>query len=103
MTKTENEIQENKPVQNTHQANKRGIGKTAWVPLQAGCLTFALAAVAILVGLWLDIRLGTAPRWMLILLIASAPFALGGVLLVTRRALRKMKAEKKASEPGEEA
>ncbi|MBW6467076.1 MAG: AtpZ/AtpI family protein [Brevefilum sp.] len=62
----------------------------AWIPLQAGCLTFALAVVAILVGLWLDARLGTAPRWTLILLIGSAPFALAGVFLIVRRALHKM-------------
>jgi uncharacterized membrane-anchored protein len=65
----------------------------AWIPLQAGCLTFALAVVAILVGLWLDARLGTAPRWTLILLIGSAPFALAGVYLIVRRALRRMRAE----------
>jgi F0F1-type ATP synthase assembly protein I len=61
----------------------------AWIPLQAGCLTFALAVVAILVGLWLDARLGTTPRWTLILLIGSAPIALGGVYLIVRRSLRK--------------
>ena len=59
----------------------------AWIPLQAGCLTFTLAVVAILVGLWLDARLGTTPRWTLILLIGSAPFALGGVYFFVRRGL----------------
>lgn len=60
------------------------------IPLQAGCLTFGLAMIAILVGLWLDVRLGTAPRWTLILLIGSAPFALGGVYFIVRRSLRGM-------------
>ena len=74
----------------------------AWIPLQAGCLTFALAVVAILVGLWLDARLGTAPRWTLILLIGSAPFALAGVYLIVRRALRRMRADTDPIEPDEE-
>lgn len=65
--------------------------QVAWIPLQAGCLTFTLAALSILVGLWLDTRLGTAPRWALILLIGSAPFSLTGVYLIVRRALRSMR------------
>lgn len=77
-------------------------GRAALVPLQAGCLTFALAMAAILVGLWLDTRLGTTPRWTLILLVGSAPFALIGVFLLTRRALRKMRTEPKASKPDED-
>ena len=92
MSKMGNEMQDNKP------ANKRIIGRTTWIPLQAGCLTMGLSGIAILVGLLLDTRFGTAPQWTLILLIASAPFALGGVFLLTRRALRKMQDEIKASE-----
>jgi hypothetical protein len=68
----------------------------AWVPLQAGCLTFTMAVIAILVGLWLDATLGTAPRWTLILLIGSAPIALGGVYLMVRRVLRKTRAAQDA-------
>jgi F0F1-type ATP synthase assembly protein I len=75
----------------------------AWIPLQAGCLTFALAVVAILVGLWLDARLGTAPRWTLILLIGSAPFALAGVYLIVRRALRRMREDNEPLNPDEES
>ena len=62
-------------------------GRAALVPFQAGCLTFALATAAILIGLWLDTRLGTTPRWTLILLIGSAPFVLGGVYFFVRRGL----------------
>ena len=76
--------------------------QVAWIPLQAGCLTFALAVAAILVGLWLDARLGTAPRWTLILLIGSAPFALAGVYLIVRRALRRLRADIDPTEPEEE-
>lgn len=81
---------------------RSGLGMV-WVPLQAGCLTFAVAGAAILIGLWLDVRLGTTPRWTLTLLIGSAPFALGGVFLIVRRALRKMRAAQEVTEtPSEE-
>lgn len=76
-------------------------GRAALVPLQAGCLTFFLAMVAILIGLWLDLRLGTSPRWMLILLIGSAPFALGGVYFLVRRSLRRMRVEQETHTPDE--
>ncbi len=72
------------------------------IPLQAGCLTFALATVAILVGLWLDTRLGTTPRWTVILLIASAPFALGGVYFMVRRSLRRLRAEMETDQRDDE-
>jgi F0F1-type ATP synthase assembly protein I len=58
--------------------------------------------VAILVGLWLDLRLGTAPRWTLILLIGSAPFVLGGVYFIVRRSLRRMQAEQEIPQPGDD-
>lgn len=92
MSKMGNEMQENKP------ANQRILGRTSWIPLQAGCLTIGFGGIAILIGLLLDTRFDTAPQWTLILLIASAPFALGGVFLLTRRALRKMRDEIKTSE-----
>lgn len=72
--------------------------RMTWIPLQAGCLTLSLSAIAILIGLLLDARLDTAPQWTLILLIASAPFALGGVFLLTRRALRIMRDEVKTTD-----
>jgi len=76
--------------------------KAGWIPVQAGCLTFALAAVAILIGLWLDTRLGTTPRWTVILLIASAPFALGGVYFMVRRSLRRLRVEMETDQPDDE-
>lgn len=66
-------------------AAKRMVGLT----IQAGCLTLIVAGIALAAGLWLDARLGTAPRWTLILLIGSAPLALGGVYLLVRRKLLK--------------
>ncbi|MFU8826274.1 MAG: hypothetical protein ACNA70_02160 [Brevefilum sp.] len=65
----------------------------ALIPLMGGCLTFALATVAILVGLLIDLRLGTTPRWTLIILIGSAPLALGGVYFFVRRYLGRLRAE----------
>ena len=65
--------------------------RMALVTLSAGCLTFIVAGLALGVGFVLDTRLETFPRWTLILLAASAPFTLGGVYLIVRRALRKMK------------
>jgi len=79
--------------------------RMAFVSIQAGCLTFLVAGIALVVGLWLDARLGTTPRWMLILLLGSMPFTLGGVFLIVRRALKRLKAdrEKAPAEVGESA
>ena len=74
--------------QKTH---SQSIKNSAVVGLQAGCLTFLVAGVAIVVGLLLDTRLDTFPRWTLILLAGSAPFALGGVYWLVRRALRRLR------------
>jgi F0F1-type ATP synthase assembly protein I len=63
--------------------------KVIWMPLQAGCLTMLVAGVAILVGYLLDTRFGSFPRWTLIVLIASAPFTLGGVYWLVQRALKR--------------
>jgi hypothetical protein len=79
----------------------RSSKQVVWIPLQAGCLTFTLAVVAILVGLWLDARLGTAPRWTLILLIGSAPLSMTGVYLIVHRALRRMRADTVSTEQEE--
>lgn len=70
----------------------------ALIPLKAGCLTFAAAGVALLLGLWLDARLGTLPSWTLILLIGSAPFTLFGVYLIVRKGLREMQKEREVDE-----
>ena len=67
--------------------------RMALVTLSAGCLTFVVAGLALGVGFVLDTRLETFPRWTLILLAGSAPFTMGGVYLIVRRTLRKMKSE----------
>jgi len=71
----------------------KNITRNMLVSASAGCLTIFVAGAALIVGLLIDARLGTAPRWTLILLIGSAPFTLGGVYLIVRRALRKAREE----------
>ena len=65
----------------------------ALVTLGAGCLTFVVASLAMGAGLLLDARLESFPRWTLILLAGSAPFTLGGVYWLVRRAVKRMKDE----------
>lgn len=69
----------------------------ALVTLSAGCLTLLLAGLALGGGLLLDARLGTFPRWTLILLAGSAPITLGGVYWIVRRKLTQMKEAAKGS------
>jgi peptidoglycan/LPS O-acetylase OafA/YrhL len=61
------------------------------ISFSAGCLTFVAAGLAILAGFLIDLRNDTLPRWTLIFLVGSAPITLGGVYLLTRRALRRSK------------
>ena len=65
----------------------------ALVTLSAGCLTFLVAGGALGVGLLLDSRMETFPRWTLILLAGSAPLTLGGVYLIVRRTVKKIRGE----------
>lgn len=76
------------------QSYTKNIARNLLVSASAGCLTVFVAGAALIAGLWIDARLGTAPRWTLILLIGSAPFTLGGVYLIVRRALKKNREER---------
>jgi F0F1-type ATP synthase assembly protein I len=67
--------------------------KSAFIGLRTGCLTFVLAGSALVVGMLLDTRLDTYPKWTLILLGISAPFGLAGVFFMVRRNLKKIKAK----------
>jgi len=87
----------NEPQDQYSQANQAK--RMAFVSIQAGCLTFIVAGIALVVGLWLDARLGTTPRWMLILLLGSMPFTLGGVFLIVRRALKRLKRDAEKANP----
>jgi len=67
----------------------RQVRRSAFIGLQAGCLTLLVAGAAVIVGWLVDTRLGTFPRWTLILLIGSAPLTLGGIYVLVRRVLKK--------------
>jgi len=69
--------------------NKRMV----FLPVVAGCLTLVVAGIAFAVGFLVDSRLGTFPRWTLIVLAGSAPLSLGGIYLFLRRILKRQKQE----------
>jgi len=71
----------------------KNITRNLLVSGSAGCLTILVAGAALVAGLLIDARMGTAPRWTLILVIASAPFTLAGVYLIVRRALKRNRKE----------
>ena len=72
------------------------------VSVKAGCLTFLVAGISLALGLWLDYRMGTLPRWTLILLVGTAPLTLIGVYLIVRRAIRKSREESAHEDETEE-
>ena len=72
-----------------HQDQHLQARQSALIGLKIGCLTFFIGGAAILVGFLLDTRLGSYPRWTLILLIGTAPFVLGGVYRMVRRTVKK--------------
>src|SRR5260370_30496343 len=57
---------------------------------QAGCMTVAMAVGALLVGLWLDQRLGTRRAWALICVVGSVPINLVVTLVVTQRLIARI-------------
>lgn len=57
----------------------------AAVVSQVGCLTTVIVLVLLLVGLWLDARLGTKPWGTVVLLVLSVPFTLALMVWVVRR------------------
>jgi hypothetical protein len=52
---------------------------------QVGCLTTIIIVAAILVGLWIDSRLGTRPTFTIILVLASTPFTLAAMFWIVRK------------------
>lgn len=69
-----------------------------WIPLQVGCLTFLVAGLTLVVGLWLDARLGSFPRWTLILVLGSAPISLFGVFWMVRWSLKRSQEDRDTDE-----
>ncbi|MGA2819580.1 MAG: AtpZ/AtpI family protein [Anaerolineales bacterium] len=56
-------------------------GRIARTIVRVALVTFAVLAVAVGGGLWLDLRLGTRPSFMILFVLASFPITL---LLITR-------------------
>lgn len=86
-----NENYENGKINEQSQQSKGLMRRMAFTSLKAGCLTFLVAGVALLVGLFIDIRQDTLPRWMLIFLVGSMPFTLGGLYFIVRHEIKKIR------------
>ena len=83
--------------QNSKLQNK-SISRMLMVSLGSGLLTLVVAGLAAFIGFTIDRRAGTDLRWTLILLIGSMPISLVGAYLISRGAVRKLKAEQAAQE-----
>lgn len=81
--------------------NLKNVRRSLLISLGTGCLTLLIALVAITVGILLDLRLDSFPRFTLILLIGSAPFTLVALFFIVRKAIRKSAAARKAMDEGE--
>ena len=81
-----------------NQNTSKSITRMILVSLGSGCLTFVVAGLAAFAGFMIDRQAGTNLRWTLILLIASMPISFGGAYLISRGAVRKLKAEQTALE-----
>jgi F0F1-type ATP synthase assembly protein I len=58
---------------------------------QVGCLTALVIIGALLAGLWLDNLLGTKPQLTIVLLLASAPLTLIGMVWIVRKTTARIK------------
>ncbi len=75
------------------QHRSRQMKLMASVSLRAGCVTVVIAGLALAAGLWLDVRMETLPKWTLILVLGSAPLALGLIFFLVNKAVRSSKKE----------
>ena len=71
---------------------------------EVGCLTLVIVLASVFGGIWLDRLFGTKPLLMILLVIASAPLALGLTIWIAKREVEKYnpssatRAESKPSE-----
>jgi F0F1-type ATP synthase assembly protein I len=65
---------------------------------EVGCLTLVIVLVSVFGGLWLDNLLGTKPLFTLILVLGSAPIALGLTFWVAKRQLQNVQSSTLKSE-----
>ena len=77
-------------------SSTQSVKRMLLVSLGSGLLTLVVAGLAAFIGFTIDRRAGTDLRWTLILLIGSMPISLVGAYLISRGAVRKLKAEQAA-------
>ncbi len=58
---------------------------------QVGCVTLVIVILVILLGLWLDQRLGTRPVLTLILVFGSIPVTIFTMLFLVRKGVDRIK------------
>jgi F0F1-type ATP synthase assembly protein I len=58
---------------------------------QVGCLTTVFIVVALLLGMFIDSRLGTKPTFMIIFVVGSVPITLGAMFWVVRNVTSRIK------------
>ena len=79
-------------------SSTQSVKRMLLVSLGSGLLTLVIAGLAAFIGFTIDRRAGEDLRWTLILLIGSMPISLAGAYLISRGAVRKLKAEQAAQE-----
>jgi len=79
-------------------SSTQSVKRMLLVSLGSGLLTLVVAGLAAYIGFTIDRRAGEDLRWTLILLIGSMPISLVGAYLISRSAVRKLKAEQAAQE-----
>ena len=90
---------ENKQIDQSQQTRKMML-RMVFMSFKAGCLTVIVAGGALLIGFLIDVRQDTVSRWMLIFLLGSMPFTLGGIYLLVRQQLKKIKKERSEIDQG---
>jgi hypothetical protein len=72
--------------------------QSLFTAVKVGCLTLVIAGLALGIGLWIDVRQETLPRWTLIFLLGSLPLTLGGIFWMVRRSVKRLGKDDKDSE-----
>jgi F0F1-type ATP synthase assembly protein I len=67
---------------------------------QVGCVTLAVILVSLLLGMWLDARLGTKPLFTLAILLAGVPASVLVMLQVARKTLAKIASQESTNGKG---
>ncbi len=81
--------------------NRQGISNNFLIALitQVGCLTLVIILLSLLGGLWLDKTFNTRPLFTLLFLLAGTPLSVMAMVYVSRRAVTKIKSQRKEDNP----